>query len=189
MCMEEKEVWKDIEGYEGLYQVSNFGRVKSLNYHQTGKEGLKQTKKNRCGYLFVQLFKNSHKKNLTVHRLVGAAFIPNPENLPCINHKDCNRTNNNVSNLEWCTYEYNTNYGDCIKKRIETKNKRGVIGAEKKVVQVSLDNVPIKIWSNIKKTESIGTDASRVSKCCRGIKKSHRGYKWLFFLPPALPLK
>lgn len=105
-----KEMWKDIPGYEGLYQVSNLGNIRSLKYAGGNKvKLLKQATTN--GYKQVQLSKNGKGKNHLVHRLVAIAFIPNPNNLPVVNHKDENPSNNNVDNLEWCTQEYNINYG------------------------------------------------------------------------------
>lgn len=98
------EIWKDIKGYEGLYQVSNLGNVKSLKtnknlyYSKSGK------------YYRVGLFKGK-RKMYSIHRLVAEAFILNPNNYPCVNHKDCNTFNNEINNLEWCTYKQNNNYG------------------------------------------------------------------------------
>ena len=111
----QKEIWKDIEGYEGEYQISNYGNVKSLNYLRTGKERILKPGKNRGGYYYVQLYKNK-AKNHYIHRLVAQAFIKNPRNLPQVNHKDENKSNNRVDNLEWCMPIYNANYG--------TRNKR-----------------------------------------------------------------
>ena len=111
-----KEIWKDIKGYEGLYQVSNLGRVKSFNYMNTGKEKIKTLtlqKKHpmkQGGYLQTTLYKNKQTKTVVVHRLVAEAFIPNPDNLPQVNHKDHDKTNNCVDNLEWCTAKYNSNH-------------------------------------------------------------------------------
>ena len=104
------EIWKDIEGYEGLYQVSNYGNVRSLNYAKAGKvKELKQG--NWRGYKNVDLWKNGKGKSFKVHRLVAQAFIENPNEYLCVNHKDENKQNNHVSNLEWCTHKYNSNYG------------------------------------------------------------------------------
>ena len=115
-----KEIWKDIPEYEGLYQVSNLGNVRSLNYNRTGEiKLLKQGNVN--GYKVVILYKDGKKKNYLVHRLVAIAFLPNPNNLPIINHKDENPSNNNVNNLEWCTQAYNTNYGEGIKRRVQSR--------------------------------------------------------------------
>ena len=106
-----KEIWKDIKDYEGLYQVSNLGNVKSL---KTNKNLYYSKSKN---YLRVSLNKNGIRKGYSIHRLVAQAFIPNPNNYPCVNHKDCNGNNNKVNNLEWCTYKQNNSYKNHHLKR------------------------------------------------------------------------
>ena len=104
--MDNKEIWKDVKGYEGLYQVSNFGKVKS--FKESAKFGNPYLI--NSGFHVVTLYlKDRTKRKFQVHRLVAETFIPNPENLPCVNHKDENKLNNCVSNLEWCTYQYNNN--------------------------------------------------------------------------------
>lgn len=110
------EIWKDIKGYEGKYQVSNLGNVRSLNYHQT--QGIKTLKcwLSSAGYNTVTLCSNGRGENFTVHRLVAEAFVPNPNNYPVVNHKNEIKTDNRVTNLEWCTYGYNVNYGNCIQR-------------------------------------------------------------------------
>ena len=111
-----REIWKDISGYEGLYQVSNLGRVKSLNYLGHHKEVIKKpslpkkTIMKPSQYYKVILYKNGKAKNFFVHRLVAEAFIPNPDNLPQVNHIDHNPFNNRADNLEWCTAKYNCNH-------------------------------------------------------------------------------
>lgn len=105
------EIWRDIKGYENLYQVSNLGNVRSL---KTNKN-LYYSKSRR--YLRVGLFKDKKRSCFSIHRLVAEAFIPNPNNYPCVNHKDCNGNNNKVDNLEWCTYKQNNNYKNHHLKR------------------------------------------------------------------------
>lgn len=126
------EKWKDVFGYEGLYQVSDAGRVRSLDINRVDKLGRKLKKKGRIlkgievmGYLKVNLWKGGVMKIHAVHRLVAIAFIPNPEGKPQINHKDGNKENNHVSNLEWCTHSENTRHAydnDLIKRMTGTKN-------------------------------------------------------------------
>lgn len=109
-----EEFWEDIPQYEGLYQISNLGRVKSLprtsKKRIINKEIIKVFTKLPNGYLKVGLSKNGKTKYYFVHRLVAQVFIPNTNNKPCVNHRDCNKMNNNVDNLEWCTYKENNSY-------------------------------------------------------------------------------
>lgn len=124
------EIWKDILGYEGLYQVSNLGNVRSLNYRRSGKTKLlKQGTDN--GYKRVELSKNGKKKKYWVHRLVAISFISNPNNYKEVNHKDEDKSNNNVNNLEWCTREYNNNYGT-RNKRTSESHKGKILSEEHK---------------------------------------------------------
>ena len=127
----ENEIWKDIEGYEGYYQVSNLGRVRSLDRMIGWRFGVKQFKKGTLlkpkktrGYDCVGLSINRHSSYKRIHRLVAIAFIPNPDNLPQINHKDNNPHNNKADNLEWCDAKYNCNYGDHNKKLSEAGKRR-----------------------------------------------------------------
>lgn len=116
------EIWKDIPNYENLYQVSNYGRVRSLHNRFKNKTYLKGCK-NSKGYLLVTLCKNHTQKAFNIHRLVAEAFIPNPNNLPCVNHIDENKINNIFTNLEWCTYQYNNTYGHRLEKSIATRKR------------------------------------------------------------------
>lgn len=100
------EIWRDVNGYEGLYQVSNYGRVKSLAKNGR-KELILKLSKTIWGYLDIQLYKNGRNHHERIHRLVAKAFIPNPNNLPQVNHIDLNRQNNRVDNLEWCDVQHN----------------------------------------------------------------------------------
>lgn len=116
------EIWKDIKGYEGLYQISNCGNVKSL---KTNKNLYLSDSK---GYQRVGLYKGK-RIMYAVHRLVAETFIPNPNNYPCVNHKDYNKKNNNVTNLEWCNHKYNNNYGShWVKKDMTCLLKKIIIG-------------------------------------------------------------
>lgn len=125
------EEWRDIEGYEGLYQVSNLGRVKSLerviiranNRAMPYKEQILKNRKTSNGYLYVSLYKNKQCKNHSIHRLVAQSFIENPNNYEEINHIDENKTNNNVVNLEWCTRKQNMAHGNCRQRIIESNSK------------------------------------------------------------------
>jgi len=173
------EIWKDIEGFEN-YQVSNEGRVKSLerrvNFKNTTrlvKEKILKLANNGSGYLFVQLWKNKKPTNKLIHRLVAEVFIDNPTNLPQVNHKDENKHNNKVENLEWCSSKYNMNYGTAISRRIE-----------KQSVQVdqfdAITGEFIRRWSSTNECGRNGYSQSTVSQCCNGLRKQHKGYRWSF---------
>lgn len=134
-----KEIWKPIKGYEGLYEISNKGRVKSLAryYKAFGyrkiriEEKIMSPVESPQGYYQIGLSKEGAKKHVQIHRLVAQAFIPNPQNLPFINHKDENKKNNCIDNLEWCTPEYNVNYGSGIARAEETRKTKKIKRAEK----------------------------------------------------------
>lgn len=118
--IENIEIWKDIDGYENKYEISTFGRVKSVKNNLIMKPMIA-----RNGYLIACLWKNNKQSKVCIHRLVAQAFIPNPNNYPEINHIDENKENNNVENLEWCTHVYNLNYGN-VKKKIGKANKNKI---------------------------------------------------------------
>ena len=122
ICYYLKGYGRIYPGYEGKYQVSNDGKVRSLNYKRTGKTKILKQNTNKDGYKTLLLCKNGKVKAYYIHRLVAQAFIPNPNNYLIVNHKDENPANNHVSNLEWCNHEYNMNYGT-IKDRISEAMK------------------------------------------------------------------
>lgn len=169
---ESEEIWKDIEGYEGLYQVSNLGNVKSLKRKGRLEERLLSQVKDKDGYLAVQLYKLGEGKRTSVHRLVANAFLPNPDNLPQVNHKDETPSHNNVDNLEWCTQKYNNIYGTRI-QRITDKLK-------KTVYQYTLDNQLVKVWKSVMECERNGYSHRHISKCCLGKSNTHKGYIWRY---------
>lgn len=173
------EEWRPIKGYEGLYEVSNFGRVKSLGKGKTWKgEKILKLCTNYGGYSLAHLCKEGTRKHYTVHRLVATSFIPNPDNLPCINHKDCNPLNNCVWNLEWCDYKYNNSYGDAQRKRIE--NRTGLT-APKPVNQYSLTGEFIKEWPSASQVEkNLGYFKQIIRSCCIGKYRQAYGYVWRF---------
>ena len=113
-----EEIWKDIKGFEGLYQVSNYGLVRSLrDNHGRARELILKPKMNRGGYLYVALWKDGKSMTCRIHRLVAEAFLPNPLGLPQVNHIDEDKTNNRVENLEWCDVKYSVNYGTGVERR------------------------------------------------------------------------
>lgn len=165
------EVWADIKGYEGLYQVSNLGRVKSLPRRGTySTPHILTPSEDKSGYLLIGLVKNSIRKTKRIHRLVAEAFIDNPDKLAEINHIDENKHNNHVSNLEWCTHQYNINYGsrtEKTQKPVMQFNKAGVLLATYKGLNEIKKALKIKNISNI-------------SDVCKGKRKSAYGYVWKF---------
>lgn len=183
-----EEIWKDIKGYEGKYQVSSIGRVKSLKrtlspgYYGKGRtteEMLLRPFANQQGYLRVQLSKNSQRKKYMVHRLVAEAFIPNPNNYKCINHKDETHTNNNVDNLEWCTHKYNSNYGT-LKERLSAINLNHP-AKSKRVEQLDKKGNHIAFFPSVHEAERVyNIKGNDVSQCCRGLIKSAKGFLWRF---------
>lgn len=163
-----KEVWKPIEGYEGLYEVSDIGRVRSV-FNGT----MLLTPDKARGYLRVTLFKNGVRNRRQVHRLVAEAFIPNPYDKPVINHIDENKSNNRVSNLEWCTPKENCNYGN--------RNKKISCGVSKPVKQLSKTGELLAIWESMTiASEVLGISLSEISVCTRETHKSAGGYKWRY---------
>lgn len=169
-----KEIWQNIPGYEGLYQISNLGRVKSFKqstkYHKT-KEYILTPSIGYHGYCQVTLYGNTRKKFL-VHRLVAGAFIPNPDHLPAVNHKDEDPTNNRADNLEWCTTEYNNAYGTAKIRRIDTKSKP--------VEQLTLDGKIIAIYRSSRiASELLGINLGTFKDYIRR-KVPCQGYCWKY---------
>lgn len=125
-----EEIWRPVVGYEGLYEVSSYGRVRSLDRYDSRnqfREGkILKNRDNGNGYLLCGLSKNGIVKNKYIHRLVAEAFIERPDGLYEVNHKDENKKNNIVDNLEWCDRKYNNNYGTKIEREITTKIKKGI---------------------------------------------------------------
>ena len=159
-----KETWKPIEGYEGLYEISNLG-----NIYCTKRKITRFLQISKNGYLRVSLSKEGHKTTYLVHRLVAEAFIPNPDNLPQVNHKDENKINNHVDNLEWCTAIYNLNYGN-------RNSKSG-----KSVVQYDLQGKFLKKWQTISSAgKELGILVTNICDCCKGGRKTAGGFKWKY---------
>lgn len=166
------EIWKPIKDYEGLYEVSNMGRVRSLSRKGTFERILNPCVRNTGGYLAVNLYKNGKKTMYFIHRLVALAFLPNPNNYPVINHKDCNPSNNCVDNLEWCTVTYNNTYNDKAKKQALKKSKP--------IKQLALDGTLIAIWPSINEIGRNGFIQQAVCACCQGKRKTHNGFIWKY---------
>lgn len=167
--MKQPEVWKPIRGYEGLYEVSNYGRVKSFKWNSNGK--ILSPAKNNKGYYFVSLSKDGKAKGHTIHRLVAEAFIQNPSNLPQVNHKDEDKRNNHVTNLEWCTPGYNITYG--------TRMER----ISKPVVQLDKEGNLVAEYKSTKEASRVtGIPQSNICKCCQHKygRNSAGGFIWIY---------
>ena len=173
--------------YEGLYKVSNLGRILSLNYRRTGKPDLMTPRKRKNGYFQVGLRKNGKYKTCLVHRLIAETFLPNPENKPCINHKiegEKGKTMNMVifntdgsvnkekTTIEWVTPKENNNYA--------THNERIAKTLSKKVLQLSLSGDLIREWPSTRECGRNGFNQGEVAACCRGERKSHKGFRFMY---------
>lgn len=188
-----EEIWKPIYGFEGMYEISNFSRVKSLDRFKINRWGQRQLIKGRIlkqridkdGYSRIGLYKNGKYYCFGAHRLVAEAFIPNPNNLPCVNHKDENKLNNFVyvnpdgtvdfekSNLEWCTNSYNLNYGHRLEKAIE-KRKIHILQFTKNMDFVGYYD------SLTEAANSVNGLASNICSCCKQNIKSAYNYVWRY---------
>ena len=173
------EIWKDVAGFEGFYQISNMGNVRSMERLVSfGKqkrtvpaiERIKRTDKR--GYLTVTLSKENKIKNAKIHRLVAEAFVPNPHNLPEVNHKDENKQNNCADNLEWCEHLYNAIYGTKLERQREKKSIP--------IVQCDLNGNHLREYASAKQAELDlkGKNTGNINKCLKGETKTAFGYKW-----------
>ena len=168
------EIYKDIVGYEGKYQVSNLGNVKSLNYHRSGKEKVLTPFHKPNGYMTITLWKDNSGHTKHIHRLVAETFIENPDNLPEVNHIDENKENNRIDNLEWCNSKYNMNYGEGAHKKSAENHK-------KTVEQYDLQGNFIKEWRSATDIhKELGFSNSNIAKCCRNKSKTAYGYIWRY---------
>ena len=180
------ETWKPVVGYEGLYEVSDLGNVRSINWANTGVVKNLYLKPHTRGYLQVELAFCEKKKMFLVHRLVAEAFVPNEKNLPQVNHKDEDKTNNRADNLEWCDRSYNAKYSmDLHPERAKIRNYdrtgKHKCRNNKKVNQFTLNGELIKTWSNSREIfTTTGMSDWSISECCRGNRKKAYGYMWSY---------
>ena len=178
--------------YEGLYKVSNLGRILSLNYRNTGKPGLLNPGEDKGGYLQVILWKNGENKPCKVHRLIAQTFLPNPENKPCINHKIQGKKGKKINmvffnkdgtidkertTIEWATYEENNNYAT-RNERISKAMTNGKLS--KRVLQLSLSGDLIREWPSTQECGRNGFNHGAVSRCCRGELKQYKGFRFMY---------
>lgn len=180
-----KEIWKDIPGYEGLYQVSNLGRVKSLERYKDNNGGLVKMPEKimqggiRNGYVLVSLTKDGKRKSFSAHRLVAQAFIQNPEDKPTVNHINGNKRDNRVDNLEWNTDLENIRHAFAtgLSGFEHSKNKKGSIS----VAQYDENMNLVKIYPSIMEAErQTGIPNRNIALCCRGKHKRIGGYIWKY---------
>lgn len=157
------EIWKRLKEYSEDYEVSSKGRIKSIKY---GRDRILKTHITTRGYEEVCLRVSGKSKHLAVHRLVAKTFLPNLENFPEINHKDENRLNNTIENLEWCTRKYNMEYSKLHEK------------LRKAIIRINPVTNERRIYDCIVNVKLDGYDDSAVSKCCKGKRKMHKGYIW-----------
>lgn len=181
------EIWRDIDGYNGKYQVSNLGNVKSIYtiyvingiHNKYYRDIILKPFAQKNGYLNVCLWKDGKKKNRLIHQLVAQSFIPNPNNLPQVNHKNEIKDDNRVENLEYCDAKYNNNYGT-RNKRIAEKKTNGKLA--KPVVQINKDtNEVIAEFPSINEVQrQLGINNSHISQCCNGKRNTAGSYKWKY---------
>jgi hypothetical protein len=172
------EIFKDIEGYDGLYQVSNLGRVKSFNKNKKGK--LLTPTFNRKGYTMVHL-SGDVNKNITIHRLVAQAFLPNPENKPQVNHINGVKHDNRCENLEWNTPSENLLHAHRIGLAKGHSIKGEYHPLSKPVVQMTLDNIIVSNFAGASEAaRQIGINQGGISQCCNGKCRTYYGFKWQY---------
>ena len=178
------EVWKDVEGYEGLYKISNYGEVWS-----TRKQGLLKKGEITSGYYNVVLTKNKKRKTFYIHRLVANNFIDNTLEKPCVNHIDENKTNNHCSNLEWCTYEENMNWGTAIERIKKTRkysskwkeaHERRTTKLSKPIIGLNINDGKTIEFPSINEAGRNGYHQSNIWSCLNGKCSKHKGYKWFY---------
>lgn len=203
----QSEEWRPICGYEGLYEVSSLGKVKSLKF---GKEKILKFGKNKKGYFRVGLSKDKKREFCSVHRLVANAFIPNPNNLPTVNHIDENKENNVVDNLEWMNMKQQVNHGTCIQRRVASTDYKAIAAKidykartakidykaisekqrnnpnkSKRVYQYSKDGELVAIWNSTQECGRQGYAQANVAACCRNCfnregNNVYKGFIWSY---------
>lgn len=177
------EIWKDVVGYEGYYMISNIGRVKTVSRLKRSKrngvspvkEYIRPPRVDKYGYHVITLCVDSKSKTFKIHRLVGIAFIPNPDNKPQINHKDGNKSNNHIDNLEWVTGLENQQHAQKMGLFNDLYTRKS-----KNVLQVDLNNNIISVWRSASECGRHGFKREQVRDCCLGKQETHKGFKWKY---------
>lgn len=174
------ETWKPIKGFEGFYEVSDLGNVRSLNWRNIGEVRNLFLKPHSRGYLQVELKKNGTRKMFLVHRLVASHFIENPNGNLEVNHINENKQDNRVENLEWCAHSYNVKYSMDRHPQTRAFCSRK-LKCTNKIVQLTLSGEIVKIWDTpISIKHSLGFSDWSIKQCCRGERRQAYGYKWQF---------
>lgn len=171
--------WKPVVGYEGQYEVNNLGEVRSFPNRKHKRIQILKPTPDIKGYLQIGLGSAKNRKTIRIHRLVAEAFIPNPDGFPCVNHKDEDKTNNRVDNLEWCTSLYNTRYGTGIERASKTKTN----GKQSKpVLQYTLDGEFVREYPSTREINRVfGFRVNvHVIACCKGRRHTSHGYVWKY---------
>ena len=186
----QQEIWKAVIGYESYYEVSSFGRVKRIKSKNRPIEKIRKIQYKKNGYAVIMISIAQKFKLAHIHRLVAMAFIPNPDNKPQVNHKDMDKTNNHLENLEWCTHQ--ENMAHAIKNKKWSNNaKYGKENARsRKIIQYNKNGDKVKEWDNISRaSEKMNISPGEITICCQGKRKSAGGFQWRYFpntdkLPP-----
>ncbi len=166
------EEWKDINGYEGKYQISNLGNVRSLNWRNTGSIKNLYLKPQNEGYLKIELADNGETRTFLVHRLVATHFVPGYKEGFVVNHLNEIKTDNRVENLEWCSLRDNVRYGTAIKRSSERHKKP--------IEQIDKHGRVVRVWVGAIDAETQGFNRKTISACCVGKVKFHKGYMWRY---------
>ena len=177
-----EEIWKDIEGYDGKYQISDLGRIRSFACDEKGK--LLSVRANKQGYFYTSIYGFGTVKSFKIHRLVAKAFIPNPNNYPCIDHIDRDKSNNRATNLRWCTLSDNQHNENTIRYRQEHSPKGSKNVRSQAVEQRTLDNKLIKVYGSINEAaRETGLHSTTIRTRCYMIDNTWGGYRWSFANP------